>query len=117
MYGPNEVVGSSKNSGTLAALSLKILIPPFGSLLGDNVGSGESALLQQDLSNRSSCRRECAHGDVEKRVEVDGVFGKYRIQLLVCEQIFGPRRERGVSGSVEVVLRHDNSSTSHRERM
>ena len=40
MYGPNEVVGSSKNSEPLAALSLKILIPPFGSLLGDNVGSG-----------------------------------------------------------------------------
>ena len=40
MYGPNEV-GSSKYSEPLAALSLKVLIPPFGSLLGDHVGSGK----------------------------------------------------------------------------
>ena len=40
MYGPNEGVGSSRNSEPLAALSLEMLIPPFGNLLGDNVGSG-----------------------------------------------------------------------------
>jgi len=40
VYGHNEEVGSSKNSGLLAAWSLRILIPPFGGLLGESMGSG-----------------------------------------------------------------------------
>ena len=40
MYGPNEGVGSSRNSEPLVALSLEILMAPFGNFLGDNVGSG-----------------------------------------------------------------------------
>jgi len=39
MFGPNEEVGSSKNSEPLAPL-LKVLILPFGSLLGDSMGFG-----------------------------------------------------------------------------
>ena len=36
----NEEAGSIKNSGLLAALLLKIFIPPFGGLLGESMGSG-----------------------------------------------------------------------------
>ena len=40
MYGPNKEVGSSKNSEPLPAWSLRILILPFGGLLGESMGPG-----------------------------------------------------------------------------
>ena len=39
MYGPNAEVGLSKNSEPLATWSFRILIPPFGTLLGESMGS------------------------------------------------------------------------------